>query len=52
MNGFVVAAYLVILGSLTAYALYLRARRRTLEREVHGAHDPTAAGTLPHTEDA
>lgn len=49
MNGFVVAAYLVILGSLAAYALYLEARRRTLEREAQGT---AGADTLPGTEDA
>ncbi len=41
MNGFVVAAYLVILASLAAYALYLGARQRTLERafEIAGVVD-------------
>ena len=52
MNGFVVAAYLVILGGLAAYALYLRARRRALEREVDVPRVATGADTLPETEDA
>lgn len=52
MNGFVVAAYLVILGSLAAYALYLGARQRTLEREASASHGRTPADTLPDTEDA
>ncbi len=52
MSGFVVAAYGVILGSLAVYALYLRARCRTLEREAHGPPGATGPDTLPGTEDA
>ena len=49
MNGFVIAAYVVILGTLTAYALYLRARGRALERLAQG---PPGPDTLAGTEDA
>lgn len=49
MNGYVVAAYLVILGSLAGYALYLQARSRRLERECHGLR---GADTLSTAEDA
>lgn len=45
MSGYLVAAYVIVLGSLAGYALRLRARRRTLEREAH------SGDTLPGTEE-
>ena len=47
-NGFVIAAYGVVLGTLAAYALRLRARLRALERAAHESA-PSAAepDTLP-----
>ena len=46
MSAYMVAAYLVVLGSLAGYALHLHSRRRALEREAH------ANDTLPRTEEA
>ena len=51
-NGFVVAAYVVILGTLAAYALRLRARLRALERAAHiAAPSAPGADTLSPRED-
>ncbi len=41
-NGFVVAAYALVLGTLAGYALRLRARLRALERAAH-ASAPSAS---------
>jgi hypothetical protein len=51
-NGFVAAAYVLILGTLAGYALRLRARLRSLERAAHDSAPGSAeAGTLSSRED-
>ena len=49
MSAYLVAAYLVVLGGLAAYALRLRFRLRSLEHEARGS---PGADTLGSTEDA
>lgn len=45
MNGYIVAGYLVILGSLLLYTLRLRARTRSLRRAVGDLDDDRKDGS-------